>query len=128
MYGPLALILAAVGVFLGVVVRRGFSDDDDPVAVDQARGFALVGTGAMIMFAALVVIVGLLAPPDGMAESLGVLAGFGFLLYLTLAGAVIMIAGALRERGSAAAQQARHRDPGGDRAGQSADHAGPDQA
>jgi hypothetical protein len=133
-YGPLALILIAVGVFLGMIIRNDpAADPERAAATDQLRGFGLVGAGAMIALGALVVIIGLLAPPDGTAESLGVLALYGFLLYLLVAAAVIMITriSAARRWGppiqSAPAQQFGDGDPGRDGAGQPADHRGAEQ-
>jgi hypothetical protein len=134
MYGPLALILIAAGVFLGLMVRHDPSSDPARIASsDQFRGFGLVGAGALITLGAVVVIVGVLAPPDGTAESLGVLALFGFLLYLIVAGVVIMITRITAARrwgppaASAPAQQFGDGHAGRDGTGQPADHRGGDQ-
>ncbi len=135
MYGPLALILIAAGVFLGLMVRHDPSADPIRMASsDQLRGFGMVGAGAMITLGAVVVTVGVLAPPNGTAETLGLLSLFGFLLYLLVAGAVIMITriAAARRWGppteSAPPQQFGHGDTGGDGTGQPADHRGGDQS
>ncbi len=91
-YGPIALILIAAGVFLGVVVRRNTATiHDRDVSGDQLVGFTMVGVAAMIAFGAAVMIIGILAPPEGLAETVGLLALSGFLLYLVVAGAVIVI-------------------------------------
>lgn len=140
MYGPIAVILVAVGVFLGLILRYVDRNDDHRPAQDQARGFGLVGAGAAITLGGLVLIVGILAPPNGTAETLGVLAAFGFVLYLLIAGSVIMISGRVvrsawgeralwgDRRSSAAPQQPPYGQPGGDGPGDAADHRGPDQA
>ncbi|MFC7624612.1 hypothetical protein [Microlunatus sp. GCM10028923] len=138
MYGPIAVILIAVGVFLGLILRYVDRAGDHRPAHEQARGFGLVGAGAAITLGGLVLIVGVLAPPNGTAETLGVLAVFGFVLYLVIAGTVIMVSGRVvrwswgekaiwGDRGSAAPQHPPYRQSGGDGAGHPADHRGPDQ-
>ncbi|WP_152366157.1 hypothetical protein [Microlunatus speluncae] len=133
-YGPIALILVAAGVFLGLVVRRNTATvRDRDVSGDQLLGFAMVGVAAMIGLGVLVMIIGLVTPPEGLAESVGLLALSGFLLYLVVAAAVIVIT---RQRWvqrwdpppeSAPAQQPGDGDPGGDGPGHPADHRGGDQ-
>lgn len=133
-YGPIALILVAAGVFLGLVVRRNSTTvHDRDASGDQLVGFAMVGVAAMIAFGAVVMIIGIVTPPEGLAETVGLLALSGFLLYLIVAGAVIVITRwRWLERwappqDSTPAQQPGDGYPGRDGAGHPADHRGGDQ-
>jgi len=88
------VILLAFAGFTVLVMRwRRPSVVPDPrFDLDQLKGFVYVGAGALVALAVAVVIVGLFAAPNGIAEGLAVLGFFGYLLYLVAAAAVLFIA------------------------------------
>jgi hypothetical protein len=93
-YLALAVILLAFAGFTILVLRRRVpSGVTDPrFDVDQLKGFVYVGAGALAALAVAVVIVGLVAGPNGIAEGLAVLGFFGYLLYLVAAAVVLFVA------------------------------------
>ena len=94
MFWALAVILLAFAGFTVVVMwRRQPSPAPDPhFDLDQLKGFVYVGAGALAGLAVAVVIVGLFAAPNGIAEGLAVLGFFGYLLYLVAATVVLYVA------------------------------------
>jgi hypothetical protein len=93
-YWALAVILLAFAGFTVLVMwRRRPSPVPDPhVDFDQLKGFLYVGAGALAGLAVAVVVVGLVAAPNGIAEGLAVLGFFGYLLYLVAAAVVLFVA------------------------------------
>ena len=73
MFWALAVILLAFAGFTVLVLRRrqpgGLTDPR--FDIDQLKGFVYVGAGALAGLAVAVVIVGLVARPNGIAEGLG---------------------------------------------------------
>ena len=94
MYWALAVILLAFAGFTVLVLagRRPTGVSDPRFDVDQLKGFVYVGAGALAGLAVAVVIVGLVAAPNGIAEGLAVLGFFGYLLYLVAAAVVLYVA------------------------------------
>ena len=94
MFWALAVILLAFAGFTVLVMgRRRPSGATDPrFDIDQLKGFVYVGAGALAGLAVAVVIVGLVAAPNGIAEGLAVLGFFGYLLYLVAATVVLFVA------------------------------------
>ena len=94
MFWALAVILLAFAGFTVLVMgRRRSSGATDPrFDIDQLKGFVYVGAGALAGLAVAVVIVGLVAAPNGIAEGLAVLGFFGYLLYLVAATVVLFVA------------------------------------
>ena len=94
MYPALALILLAFAGFTVLVLRRRQSTavPDPRFDVENLKGFVYVGAGALAGLAVAVVIVGLVAAPNGIAEGLAVLGFFGYLLYLVAAAVVLFVA------------------------------------
>ena len=94
MFWALAVILLAFAGFTVLVMwRRRPSPVPDPrFDVDQLKGFVYVGAGALAGLAVAVVIVGIVAAPNGVAEGLAVLGFFGYLLYLVAATVVLYLA------------------------------------
>lgn len=89
MYSALALILLGVAAFTALVVWR-----QDPsrrptgrwkgVDREQIRGFAYVGSGALVVLAVTVVAVGIFRP-EGSGEMLAVLGLFAYVAYVAAA-------------------------------------------
>ena len=94
MYSALAVILLAFAGFIVLVMRRRQPSPapDALFDLDQLKGFVYVGAGALAGLAVAVVIVGLVAAPNGVAEGLAVLGFFGYLLYLVAATAILYLA------------------------------------
>src|ERR671917_1893748 len=94
MYLALAVVLLAFAGFTVLVLRRRQpSGVPDPrFDLDQLQGFVYVGAGALAGLAVAVVVVGLVAAPNGIAEGLAVLGFFGYLLYLVAAAVVLYVA------------------------------------
>ena len=94
MYSALAVILLAFAGFTVLVMRRRQPGPapDALFDLDQLKGFVYVGAGALAGLAVAVVIVGLVAAPNGVAEGLAVLGFFGYLLYLVTAMVVLYLA------------------------------------
>jgi hypothetical protein len=93
-FWALAVILLAFAGFTVLVLRRRQPTGvlDPRFDVDQLKGFVYVGAGALAGLAVAVVIVGLVAAPNGIAEGLAVLGFFGYLLYLVAAAVVLFVA------------------------------------
>jgi hypothetical protein len=93
-YWALAVILVAFAGFTVLVLsrRRPTGVPDPRFDVDQLKGFVYVGAAALAGLAVAVVIVGLVAAPNGIAEGLAVLGFFGYLLYLVAAAVVLFVA------------------------------------
>ena len=94
MFWALAVILLAFAGFTVLVMRqRQPSSAPDPhFDLDQLKGFVYVGAAALAALAVAVVVVGLVAAPNGVAEGLAVLGFFGYLLYLVAATLILYIA------------------------------------
>lgn len=94
MFLALAVILLAFAGFTVLVLRwRRPSVAPDPrFDLDQLKGFVYVGAAALAALAVAVVVVGLVAAPNGIAEGLAVLGFFGYLLYLVAAFLVLFVA------------------------------------
>ena len=94
MFWALAVILLAfAGFTVLVLARRPPAEVPDPrFDLDQLKGFLYVGAAALAALAVAVMIVGLVAGPNGIAEGLAVLGFFGYLLYLVAAAAVLFLA------------------------------------
>ncbi len=94
MYWALAVILLAFAGFTVLVMwQRQPSPVTDPrFDLDQLKGFVYVGAAGLAGLAVAVIIVGLVAAPNGIAEGLAVLGFFGYLLYLVAATVVLYIA------------------------------------
>jgi hypothetical protein len=94
MFWALAMILLAFAGFTVLVIRRRQSSPASNALfdLDQLKGFVYVGAGALAGLAVAVVIVGLVAAPNGVAEGLAVLGFFGYLLYLVVATVVLYLA------------------------------------
>lgn len=94
MFWALAVILLAFAGFTVLVLRwrRPSPVPDARFDLDQLKGFVYVGAGALAVLAVAVVIVGLVAAPNGTAEGLAVLGFFGYLLYLVAATVVLFLA------------------------------------
>jgi hypothetical protein len=92
-FWALAVILLAFAGFTVLVMwRRQPSPVPDPrFDLDRLKGFVYVGAGALAGLAVAVVIVGLVAASNGVAEGLAVLGFFGYLLYLVAAAAVLYL-------------------------------------
>jgi len=90
----LAVILLAFAGFTVLVLRRRQPTGvpDPRFDMGQLKGFVYVGAGALAGLAVAVVIVGLVAAPNGIAEGLAVLGFFGYLLYLVAAAVVLFVA------------------------------------
>ena len=93
-FWALALILLAFAGFTVLVMRRRQpSPAPDPhLDLDQLKGFVYVGAAGLVGLAVAVIIVGLVAAPNGIAEGLAVLGFFGYLLYLVAATVVLFLA------------------------------------
>ena len=94
MFWALAVILLAFAGFTVLVMwRRQPSPVPDPrFDLNQLKGFVYVGAAALAGLAVAVIIVGLVAAPNGIAEGLAVLGFFSYLLYLVAATVVLYIA------------------------------------
>ncbi len=94
MYLPLAVILLAFAGFTVLVMwqRQPSAVTDPRFDLDQLKGFVYVGAAGLAGLAVAVIIVGLVAAPNGIAEGLAVLGFFGYLLYLVAATVVLYIA------------------------------------
>ena len=94
MFWALAVILLAFAGFTVLVIRRRQPTGalDARFDIEQLKGFVYVGAGALAGLAVAVVIVGLVAAPNGIAEGLAVLGFFGYLLYLVAAAVVLFVA------------------------------------
>lgn len=92
MFGPLALILVAVAGFSVLVVRRRRARAGEPggIDLDQLGGFVLVGAAALVLLSVAVVVLGLLRPDRGTAESVAVLGLLVYGVYLTAAGVITL--------------------------------------
>jgi hypothetical protein len=87
------ILLAFAGFTVLVLARRTPTGVPDPrFDVDQLKGFVYVGAVALTGLAVAVVVVGLVAGPNGIAEGLAVLGFFGYLLYLVAAAVVLFVA------------------------------------
>jgi hypothetical protein len=87
------ILLAFAGFTVMVLARRRPTGLRDPrFDLDQLKGFVYVGAVALAGLAVAVVIVGLVAAPNGVAEGLAVLGFFGYLLYLVAAAVVLFVA------------------------------------
>jgi hypothetical protein len=87
------ILLAFAGFTVLVLARRPPTGVPDPrFDVDQLKGFVYVGAVALTGLAVAVVVVGLVAAPNGIAEGLAVLGFFGYLLYLVAAAVVLFVA------------------------------------
>ena len=88
MYGPLALLVVATAVFAaGLVwwrVRRGGPPVPGGVDLEQVQGFVFVGSGALALLGAAVLVLGLVGRA-GPAEATGVLGLLAYLVYLSVA-------------------------------------------
>ena len=93
MYWALAVILLAFAGFTVLVMqhRRPSSAPDSYFDLDQLKGFLYVGAAALAALAVAVVIVGLVAAPNGVAEGLAVLGFFGYLVYLVAATGILYL-------------------------------------
>jgi hypothetical protein len=92
-YGPLALLVVATAAFAAGVVwwrvrRAGATQVPGGVDLEQVQGFVFVGSGALALLGVAVLVVGLLGRP-GPAEAMGVLGLVAYLVYLTVAVALI---------------------------------------
>ncbi len=94
MYWALAVILLAFAGFTVLVLarRRPTGVPDPRFDVVQLMGFVYVGAAALAGLAVAVVVVGLVAAPNGIAEGMAVLGFFGYLLYLVAAAVVLFVA------------------------------------
>jgi hypothetical protein len=94
MYWALAMILLAFAGFTVLVVwrRQPSPVPDTYFDLDQLKGFVYVGAAALAALAVAVVVVGLVAAPNGVAEGLAVLGFFGYLLYLVVATVILYVA------------------------------------
>jgi hypothetical protein len=87
MFWALALILIAVAAFSVGVARLPRHPGAPSWVLDpvQLRAVLYVGAGALVVLAAAVIIIGLTASRNGVAESLALLRFFGYALYLSAA-------------------------------------------
>lgn len=88
MFVTLAVLLLALGGFTALVVRRVRPDPQRGMDADQLRGFCYVGAVGVGAVGVAVVIVGLTAGNDRLAEGVALLGFFGYVLY-TVAALVI---------------------------------------
>ena len=87
------ILLAFAGFTVLVMRRRQPSPASDAhLDLDQLKGFLSVGAAALAGLAVAVVVVGLVAAPNGVAEGLAVLGFFGYLLYLVAATVILYLA------------------------------------
>ena len=88
MYGPLALLaVVTAGFAAGLVwwrVRRGGPPVPGGIDLEQVQGFVFVGSAALAVLGAAVLVVGLLGG-TGPAEAMGVLGLLAYLVYLLVA-------------------------------------------
>lgn len=89
MYGPLALLVVATAVFAAGLVwwrvhRRGGPPVPSGLDLEQVQGFVFVGSGALVVLAVGVLVLGLIGR-TGPAEATGVLGLLAYLVYLVLA-------------------------------------------
>lgn len=90
MFWPLALILVALAVFTALVTRPWRPPTArSSVDREQLSGFMYVGSSALLVVAAVVVVLGLIDDGDGRAETVAVLGLLVYLIYLTAAGIVL---------------------------------------
>lgn len=94
MYWALAVILLAFAGFTVLVLRRRKPSvvPDPRFDLDQLKGFVYVGAAVLVALAVAVVVVGLVAGANGIAEGLAVLGLFAYLLYLVAAFLVLFVA------------------------------------
>ena len=88
MYGPLALVVVATALFPAGVVwwrvhRRGGPAVPSAVDLEQVQGFVFVGSGALVVLGAGVLVLGLTGRP-GPAEATAVLGLAAYLVYLVV--------------------------------------------
>jgi hypothetical protein len=92
-YGPLALLVLATAVFAAGTVwwrvhRRGGPPRPSGVDLEQVQGFVYVGSGALVVLGAAVLVLGVLGR-TGPAEATGVLGLIAYLVYLVVAALLV---------------------------------------